>query len=181
MKKISLFLLGILLITGCSFSDMMNTPIKRVEEFLGKYQTMDSEVLNQLDDVISRNDSLDDNQKKEYKELMKRQYQNLMYKIKEETVDGNSAKVDVEIEVYDYHSAIVKADQYLEEHKDEFVNEEGTLDQKKFMDYKIEKMKETKEKVKYTLNFTLTKKENKWTMDEITETIRQKIHGIYES
>ena len=39
MKKIIIIGLGILLFTGCD--DVMNTPTKRVEEFLGKYQTMD--------------------------------------------------------------------------------------------------------------------------------------------
>ena len=34
--------------------------------------------------------------------LLKKQYQNLSYKIKEETEDGDNATVEVEIEVYDY-------------------------------------------------------------------------------
>ena len=43
--------------------------------------------------------TLSDNQKKDYKELMKKQYQNLTYTIKDEEVDGNNAIVKVEIEV----------------------------------------------------------------------------------
>lgn len=180
MKKIITFLLLLVIITGCSFSDMMNTPTKRVEEFLGKYQTMDSDVLKQLDDVISRNDGLTDDQKKDYKELMKKQYQNIMYKIKDETVDGNSAKVEVEIEVYDYSKVLQEANQYLENNKEEFLKD-NVLDEEKFMDYKISKMKDVKEKAKYTLNFTLNKSDSKWKLDDITESMRQKIHGIYES
>ena len=30
-----------------------------------------------------------------------------------------------------------------------------------------------------TLNLTLTKKDDVWTMNDITETDRKKIHGIY--
>lgn len=180
MKKIVIFILGAVLITGCSFGDMMNTPTKRVEEFLGKYQTVDSVVIKQLDDVISRNDTLDSEQKKDYKELFKKQYQNLMYKIKQETVDGSKAKVDVEIEVFDYNKTIREANLYLESHKEEFKGQDNSIDSKKFMNYKIKKIKETKDKIKYTLNFTLTKKDKKWTMDDITEIMRQKIHGMYQ-
>lgn len=51
MKKIILCL-GIFLfvLTGCT--DMTNTPSKKVEEFLGKYQSMDKDVLNQLDKIV---------------------------------------------------------------------------------------------------------------------------------
>ena len=47
------------------------------EEKLGKYQSMDSEVLTQLDNVISNDTTMDDTQKKDYKSLMEKQYQNL--------------------------------------------------------------------------------------------------------
>ena len=131
MKKIIALFLGILFFTGCSFTDMMNTPTKRVEEFLGKYQTMDSEVLEQLSDVISRNASLTDKL-------------------------------------------------YLENHEDEFTTD-NKFDDEKFMDYKIKEMQAVKDKVKYTLNFTLTKENDKWKLGDITDSMREKIHGIYQS
>ena len=37
------------------------------------------------------------------------------------------------------------------------MDENGIVDDVKFMDYKIKQLKETKEKVTYTLNLTLTK------------------------
>ena len=100
MKKILIGLSLLLLITGCTST--MNTPTKKVEEFLGKYQSMDSEVLAQLDQVISDDINMSDDQKSEYRSLLEKQYQNLSYKIKNEEIDGNKATVDVEIEVYDY-------------------------------------------------------------------------------
>lgn len=180
MKKIAILFMALFLMTGCSFTDMMNTPTKRVEEFLGKYQTMDSEVTEELSDVLSRNNNLTDQQKEDYKNLMKRQYQNLMYKIKEETVDGNDAKVDVEIEVYDYAKTIQEANLYLAGHAEEFLTDQQ-FDESKFMDYKIKKMQDTKEKIKYTLNFSLSKENDQWKMNDITDSMREKIHGIYES
>ena len=92
---------------------------------------------------------------------------------------GDNATVKVEIEVYDFNKAMKKADDYLNEHQDEFMNEENNIDNVKFMDYRIKEMKNTNEKVKYTIDFTLTKKDNKWQLDDIDEITRQKIHGIY--
>ncbi len=119
MKKLILSLSFLLLLfAGCTNS--LNTPTERVEEFLGKYQSMDSEVLAQLDSVIASDDTMSDEQKKDYRALMEKQYQNLSYKIKNETIDGDNAIVDVEIEVYDYASSIAKSKDYYNEHPEEF-------------------------------------------------------------
>lgn len=178
MKKVIVAVLAILLLAGCT--DMMNTPTKKVEEFLGKYQTMDSKVLNQLDDVLDADLTMSKDQKEKYRDLMKKQYQNLTYKIKDERVDGDDAAVEVEIEVYDYNKAMKNAEKDLEDKKKDFLDKEGNVDESKFMDYKIEQMETSKEKVTYTINFLLTKKDDKWKMEDISEIDRQKIHGIYE-
>lgn len=177
MKKFLLLIISLFLLVGCE--SVMNNPTKRVEVFLNKYQTMDSEVLSQLDDTLNNDGTLTDNQKEEYKEIMKKQYQNLTYTIKDEEVDGDDATVKVEIEVYDFNKAMNDADRYLLEHQEEFIDENNNVDNEKFMDYKISQMKNTKEKVKYTLEFTLTKNDNKWQLDDVDEVTRQKIHGIY--
>ena len=79
MKNIKKLLLGItvlFLIVGCG--NMMNTPTKKVEEFLSKYQTQDEKVLTQLDEVIESAGTMTKNQKEKYRDLMKKQYQNLL-------------------------------------------------------------------------------------------------------
>ena len=127
MKKILIYLsLFILLITGCT--NNMNTPTKKVEEFLGKYQSMDSEVLTQLDDIVSTDTTMTDDEKKDYRSLMEKQYQNLSYKIKDEEIDGDNATVLVEIEVFDYATSINKSRKYYDEHPDEFKDDsEATI------------------------------------------------------
>lgn len=177
MKKILLLITTILLLAGCE--SVMNNPTKRVEVFLNKYQTMDEEVLSQLDDTLNNDRTLTTTQKKDYKDMMKKQYQNLTYTIKDEEVDGDTATVKVEIEVYDFNKAMNEADSYLLENQDEFIDENNKVDNKKFMDYKIKQMKNTNEKVKYTIEFNLTKNDNTWTLDNVDEITRQKIHGIY--
>ena len=88
MKKILVCLsLFLLLAVGCT--NTMNTPTKKVEELLGKYQKMDSTVLAQLDSVISEDVNMSDEQKKEYRSLMEKQYQNLSYKVQYYEIKGN--------------------------------------------------------------------------------------------
>ena len=64
----------LLLVAGCG--NNMSTPTNKVEEFLGKYQSMDEDVLVQLDQVIAKDDTMNDDQKDKYKALMEKQYQN---------------------------------------------------------------------------------------------------------
>ncbi len=183
MKKLSKFLLVIIfvaIITGCG--NMMNTPTKKVEEFLSKYQTLDKKVLDQLDNVMEDSDDLTKDQKNEYHELMKKQYQNLSYKIKEETIDGDNAVVITEIEVLDYGKAISESEAYLASNRDEFISDtsEDIIDKTKFLDYKIKTMSKVKDKVTYTINFRLTKdKDNNWKLIDISDIDRLKLHGLY--
>lgn len=177
MKKILLFLGSFLFMVGCN--NLMNTPTKKVEEFLNRYQTLDNEVINQLNYTLDESYSFTDIQKDDYKKVMKKQYKDLVYTVKEETVDGDTAVVKVEIEVYDYSKAIAEADNYLLNNQDEFLNEDGTSDKERFIDFKIDAMSKTTERVKYTLELTLLKVNDTWKMDDITEIDRQKIHGIY--
>lgn len=181
MKNIKNLFIGIMLFVlsvGCS--NMMNTPTKKVEEFLSKYQTQDEEVLKQLDEVIDSAGTMTSKQKDKYRDLMKKQYQNLSYKIKDEVEDGNKATVEVEIEVYDYASSINESETYLTTNKEEFIDTNtNTVDDEKFMEYKLEQLEQVKDKIKYTINFTLTKSNNKWQLDDITEIDRQKLHGLY--
>ncbi len=177
MKKIIVLLIGILFFVGCN--DLTNTPTKKVEEFLGKYQMHDEEVLSQLEEVMDNEVMMTENQKNEYEEIMKKQYKDLTYKIKDEVIEGDNATVEVEIEVYDYYAVNDKLNTYIEENQEEFYDEEENIIDEKYMDKKIEYLKEVTEKVTYTLNLTLTKDEDNWKLDNITETERQKIHGLY--
>ena len=177
MKKILLLLVSLFLVTGCN--DMMNTPTRRVEEYLGKYQILDSTVLTELDNVVDNSDYSKD-YKEEYKELMIKQYQNLSYKIKNEQTDGDTATVIVELEVFDYNNALSEAEDYIDEHESEFVDDEDETRDEKIEHYKINAMKEVTDKASYTINFSLIKDNKKWVLEKISDSDLEKIHGLYE-
>ncbi len=172
--------MALFFLTGCD--DMMNTPTKRVEEFLGKYQIMDQEVIDQLDATIKKDDNLTEEQKDEYKALMEKQYQNLSYKIKNEVVDGEDAEVAVEISVFDYESALEKAEAYISKNETEFETDHKR-DREKEWDYKIKQMKSVVDKVQYTLEFEVSKEEEKkrWNIKEVDDDMILKLHGLYSS
>ncbi len=161
---------------------MMDSPTKKVEAFLNKYQTNDKEVVDEFDTSLFEDQTLSDEQKDRYKQVMLNQYKNLKYKIKEEKIDGNKATVDAEIEVYDFNTALNNAYTYLDEHHDEFFVDE-VLDAARFVDYKIEQLLNFKDKITYTITFNLTRDDSKsdWKLEELSEADLQKIHGIYKN
>ena len=81
MKKLALLFMSIFLLTGCT--SLMNTPTDKVEEYLDKYKTVDNEIVDQLEKVVDEVGTMNRDNKDKYKELMKKQYQNLSYKIKD--------------------------------------------------------------------------------------------------
>lgn len=110
---------------------------------------------------------------------MKKHYQNLTYEVKEAIENGDEATVKTEIVVTDFNKALDEANSYLLEHPEEFNDEFGNYNVTKFNDYRIQKLKEAQEKVKYTLDITLTKKDSKWQVDKQDDSILDKINGTY--
>ena len=180
MKKVLFSTLIILVLTGCSLMNMDNTPTKKVEEYLNNYQTLDSNVLSKLDSIVNEEDLFNDNQKTTYRDILKKHYQDLVYKIKEETINGDRATVETEIEVNDYTKVLKQAESYRLSNESEFFNDNNVFDESKFNDYKLELLKSNKDRVKYTIYFSLTKVDGEWTLDSLTQTEQEKLLGIYE-
>ena len=181
MKKRLVFIIAILfLLVGCG--NEFDTPTKEVEVFLNKYQTNDSEVVNQFDTSLLDEGNLNEEQKEKYKEIMLGQYKDLTYEIKEEKIDGNQATVEVEIEVYDYTTALDNAYMYLEENQDQFYIDD-VLDVVSFVDYKLEQLFNYKNRITYNIVFKLERENSnsEWGLQELSETDLKKIHGIYDN
>lgn len=194
MKKIFLGLLVILL-SACSIG-AATTPKQKVSEFLDKYKSENTDIIEDLVNTIKADINLADHQER-YKTLMTKQYKNLEYEIKDEIIEDTNAVVEAEITVYDYGSAIRKANEYLNSNPDKFkkdpdnqvnTNEASddtttttSYDEDKFMEYKISEMEKVSDTVKYTIEFTLTKVNDEWQIDQLSDSDIEKLHGIYVS
>ena len=110
----------------------------------------------------------------EYKDIIKSNYQKMTYKVKNEEIDGDNAVVTVEIDVIDYTKGLDEIDNYYNENSDEF-NDDNSFDK-----YRLDKFKEIKDKTTYTIDFTLTRINKKWNLDNPTSDIRNKISGMYK-
>ena len=125
MKKILLCfscIMAIVLLSGCS---MDNTPTKKVENFLDNYKNQDETVLAQLKDMVDTDSLMDETQKSTYTDIMKKQYKDMTYTIKDEVIDGDTATVTTEIEVYDYYKINKDAEDYYNKNPDEFKSVTG--------------------------------------------------------
>ncbi len=177
MKKLLLVILVVICFTGCN--NLMNTPTKKVEYLLTKYQKNDEEVIKQLDTTLLSDAILDTSQKERYKKIMTRQYKDLTYVVKNEAIDGKTAVVEVEIEVYDYSKAITDLENDLLNNSNMYKDETGEISTSLYNDNKLTALENVKNRITYTINFTLSKVDEEWIVDDLTETERMKIHGLY--
>lgn len=158
-------------LTGCGMMD--NTPTKKVEALLHKYQMNDSEVITDLDNVLLMDSTLTDDERKDYRDFMKKHYQDLTYKIKEEKIDGDSATVDVEITVRDYSEAMNDANNYR-------MSNSGMFDESNsFASYRLDRLKEVSKQTSYTLTFHLTKVNDTWQVEPLSSDDESKINGLF--
>ncbi len=178
MKKIIIALFLVILLTGCSCSLNDTKPESAVETFFDKYRMHDDNVLTQLKQTIE-SEITDDNNKKDYQELMEKQYDQFAYVIKDINEDNDTAVVTVELTVLNYHDAILKAEEELEKNKERFNDENGVYDEEKFMSYKIEKMQDVDDTVTHTITLNLTKENGMWKVEQLSNDDITKLHGLY--
>lgn len=167
IKKQLLFVLPILFIilVGC---EMANTPTSKAEELFAKYQKLDSDIDNGIDNVLNEQ-NMSDSQKERYRKILEKQYKNLTYQIKEETIDGDTATVTVEIEVTDLKKAV-----------DGLVFDNAIYTKETFDEERLNRLEQAKDKIKYTLELTLNKTQNdEWKLNALTNEQIKKIQGMY--
>lgn len=176
MKKIiSIIVFGVLI---CFLGGCKNSATSSVEEYLNNYKNLDEKVLIDMNAIIEKEDISEDN-KNLYKDIYKKQYSDLKYKIENEEYNGDEAVIKVRINVYDLYKVQKEASNYLATHADEFNDENGNYDLNKFIEYKLNNMKNTSDRVDYTIDFYVVKSSNGWTVSSLSNSDLEKIHGIY--
>ena len=147
---------------------MANTPTSKVEDLFTKYQKLDTDIDSGITSVLYEQ-NISDAQKERYREILEKQYKNLTYQIKEEIIDGDTATVNTEIEVTDYKRAI-----------NDLVFDSNIYTKETYDEEKLNRLEQAKEKVKYTLELTLTKDDDgDWRLNALTNEELKKIQGMY--
>lgn len=175
MKKIILVLICFILGCGCSTNKASDAAI----EYINKYKNHNEEVMISLKDLI-KNENITKEQSNIYTLIMKKQYDDLTYKVIEEIYNGNQATVKLEISVYDYVRSKEEAKTYMEEHKEEFYLSDNTFNEMKYQNLQLKYMEEETKRIKYTLEFEVLYTNDKWQLETPNYKIIQKIHGIYD-
>ena len=147
---------------------MANTPTSKVEALFNKYQTLDKEITSGIEDILNEQ-NLSESHKERYKNILEKQYKNLTYQIKEEKIDGQTAIVTTQIEVTDFKNVI--SGLYF----DSAIYTKETYDEEK-----LNRLEQAKNKITYTLELKLTKKNNQeWELNALTNEDIKKIQGMY--
>lgn len=176
MKKILAIVVAALSLVGCGCVEEKASDA--VKDYLNQYKNLSDTVITDMA-VLVDSENLNDDQKKVYNDILEKQYQDLAYRIDSEEYDGDTAEVEVTVTVYDLYKAQNDASIYLSENLSEFNDEFGVYDNEKYLDYKLEQMKNTTDTVDYTISFNVTKVDDKWTVVQPTQDDLEKIHGIY--
>ena len=165
MKKLILLVVFAFLMVGCS---MANNPTAVVENLFSKYQKVDGDINAGIDSVLDEQ-NLTDVHRERYRKLLEKQYKNLSYEVKDETIDGDNAVVVVEIEVIDYHKAI-----------NDLTFDSSIYTKESFDEEKLNRLEGMNDKVTYTLELTLTKDtDGNWRLNALTNEQIKKIQGMY--
>lgn len=178
MKKILIVICAVLLFAGCSCSMNDNKPDEAVNTFFEKYRSKDDDIITQLKDTIE-NEGLKESAKEKYEDLMKKQYDQFAYVIKDTKEEKDAATVTVELTVLNYRSAILKAEEELKSNPSKFNDDSGNFSEEKYMDYKIEQMEKVTDTTTHTIELSLTKKAGIWKVDELSGDDISKLHGLY--
>lgn len=174
MKKILTILMMLIILTGCGG----NTPKGAVDNYLKKYRNLDSEVLVDLEELVKK-ENLSKEQEEKYRDVLKKQYKDLSFEIVEEEYNDDVSYVTVKVSVYDLYKAQSDASKYLANNPEKFYNENNEYDNSLYLNYKLDEMKNMTDKVEYNVTFTVIKENDKYVVEQPSEEVLQKIHGIY--
>lgn len=162
-------------VTGCKNESAKDI----VTSYLDEYKTLSPNIQKEIKNAVDNNDEFNSSNKKIYKDILKRQYKDLSYKIISEEYNDDLALIKVNIKVYDLNKAEEESLDYLSANLSEFYDGE-IFNKEKYTTYKLSLMSKSKSKISYDILFALKKEKGTWVLNEPTESDLEKIHGLYK-
>lgn len=175
MKKFLFLLITTLILTACGNFEIGNTPSRKVEDYLNKYQTLDKDVIHDLKTTLINEGTIPENERNAYLDFMKKHYRDMTYEIKDQILNGDNATVIVEVTVRDYSKVVNDTNNYKNNNEDKFAKDPLKL----FSSYRLEELKKVKDTTTYTLNLTLKKIDDKWILNQLSNEELNKLNGLY--
>lgn len=181
MKTIKYFLIILAFgVTACGKTkeDATTTAIK---DYFLAYQTNDEiSIAPLVFKVYIEEDWVDDN-KDNYIEAIKRQYQDLTYKIESINKYSNTAVASIKITVYDLNDTSKEFAKYVEDLPDPYQFYDGNdgFNEKKYNQYLFNRMLKEEDRVSYTIAIELVEKDSTWEVKTISEETLEMIQGVY--
>ena len=176
MKKIIVLFFMIMSLFGCNLSA---SPKDEVENYLDSFNNLTDSVKIDVDNKIS-NEDLSSENREVYKKVLYRQYENMKYEIKDESIDGNKAIVKASITVYDYYKVDSLSNTYMNEHTDEFNDVNGLFDSEVYNSYRLGELLKTNDTTTYEVSFSLKKDDNgNWILENPGRETLEKLNGFY--
>jgi len=169
-------LIIIFLTMGCM--GMASSPSSKVEELLRRYQNHSEGVIIELGDFLDSL-NLDPETRDDYHSIYLRQYQDMEFEIKNETIDGDRAVVTVAIKVYDYYRAEININNFIMNNPNEFMDDDGNFSPYLAFRHRIDELLRVNDRVEYNVDFTITLINDEWVIDTLTEEQLEKIHGTF--
>ncbi len=168
MRKVSILVVLLFLLSACTKTDASFEVIK----YLNKFKNHDEEVISSLHKLaIFEEISLEEQNL--YELVMKRQYTDLEYKIKEEHYNGDEAYIGVDISVYDYEESKNRAMTIIKNEPQKYDTKE------KILNLELQEMEKEEKRIFYTIDFEVAYEKGKWKLKAPSKEILEKIHGIY--
>lgn len=178
MKKtiyIALIILLSVSLIGCTKN---MTPTKKVEDYLNRYINLDTNILNELDLYLEKED-LTNEQRERYGKIVQNEYSSIVYEIKNEEIDGDDAVVTVSINVKDLFKASKTIQDDLINNPDKYYID-GMFDKTLLVNARLNEMETSTDRVDYTIYFSLHKNDKVWYINPVDEMTLSKIHGIHD-
>ena len=176
MKRIVVLLLVLFGIAGCNLT---STPRSKVEKYLNSFINLNEEVIMDIETTAS-SENLSSENKELYKTVLKRQYENMKYEIKDESIDGNTAIVTVKVNVYDLYNAEKESLNYMNENVTSFYDINNMFDNNLYNTYRLNRLSNESNRIDYEIQFYLDKKDSEWILRNPNREVLEKLNGLYK-